>query len=255
MATFNMSVKEGMLVDRRWLQKQGFDRPSVDYFIRSGKLTSVGRGVYRKPGPRLKWQNVAYSLSQLGYHVHVGHLSSLKHHGFQHFLELGGEDTVRIYVDRKLPGWFGTVEKEFQFKVMGRNPFKENLSLGLEEVPFGTWDWPVQFSRPERAFLEALSTVTDASGIQQIDLMFEGTVGLRPEMLQSLLEECRQVKAKRLFLWMAKRHGHPWYKHINLDGVDLGAGKRQIVKNGVLDTEFMITVPREDKDEQTESLF
>jgi len=78
------ALPEGLVVDRTWLQERGFDRPAVDYFIRSGKLEAVAHGVYRKPGPALKWQNVVYSLSELGYRLHVGHLSALAFHGFSH---------------------------------------------------------------------------------------------------------------------------------------------------------------------------
>jgi hypothetical protein len=250
-----MTLKEGLLVDRRWLLEQGFDRPAVDYFLRSGKLAAVGRGVYRKPGPPLKWQNVVYSLSQLGYHVHVGHLSALKHHKFHHFLKLGLLDAILLYSNRKLPVWLSAVIGELRFQEMHRNPFKDNLSLGLQDVPFGAWDWPIVYATPERASIELLSTITSVEEIRQADLMLEGAVSFRPEMLQALLEECKQVKAKRLFLWMARGHNHSWYRRIDQKNIDLGSGKRQIVQDGVLDSEFMITVPREDDSGQEEPLF
>ncbi len=241
--------------DPTWLREQGFDRPAVDYFLRSGKLVAVGRGVYRKLGHSLKWQNVVYSLSQLGYHVHVGHVSALKHHGLHYFLELSRRDSVLIYSDRKLPGWLSAVWGEFHFQKMHRNPFEDSLSLGLQDVPFGTWDRPIVYATPERATIELLSTVTSVEEIRQADLMLEGAVSFRPVMLQALLEECKQVKAKRLFLWMARGHNHSWYRRINQRNIDLGSGKRQIVQDGVLDSEFMITVPRGDRNGQDESQF
>jgi hypothetical protein len=225
--TLDAVLREGLLVNRPWLQDHGFDRPAIDYYLRAGKLEAVAHGVYRKPGPALKWQNVVYSLSELGYRVHVGHLSALAFHGFQHYLKL--------------------VE-------MVRNPFRD-LELGVEDVPFGTWDWPIRYASPERAFLELTSTVSSAEEIRQAQFMMEGAANLKPTLLQSLLQECRQVKTKRLLLWIAREQGHPWYRHIDPAKIDLGSGKRQIVKGGVLDDEFLITVPGKNEDGQTEPVF
>ena len=48
-------LPEGLVVDRKWLYAQGYERSTVDYFLRSGRLERVKRGVYRRPGPPLKW--------------------------------------------------------------------------------------------------------------------------------------------------------------------------------------------------------
>jgi len=251
----DFSLQEGILIDRNWLSEQGFGRSSVDYFLRSGKLVAVVRGIYRKPGPPLKWQNIVYSLSQLGYSVHVGHDTALQYHGYQHFLQLGSQNQLSIYCKRKLPKWLNGINTDFDFNQVHNNPFEESFTAGLEEIPFGNWDWPIFYSIQERAFLEYLSTVTTEEEIGKAVLMFEGTGGFRPKLIQTLLEECTQIKAKRLFLWMAKRQNHQWYHHIDISQINLGSGKRQIIKNGILNKDFMITVPKEENSGQTESLF
>jgi hypothetical protein len=72
MESIERLVPEGLLVNREWLQAHGFSRSSIDYFLLSGKLTALSRGVYRKSGPPLKWQHVVYSLQETGFSVHVG---------------------------------------------------------------------------------------------------------------------------------------------------------------------------------------
>jgi len=57
---------------------------------------------------------------------------------------------------------------------------------------------------------------------------------LRPKLIQQLFEVCTSVKVKRLFLYMAEKSKHPWFCAISLSKIDLGEGKRSIVKNGVL---------------------
>ena len=44
---------------------------------------------------------------------------------------------------------------------------------------------------------------------------------------------------------MAEKVGHSWFKHLHLDKIDLGIGKRSIVKNGVYDGKYQITIPKE----------
>jgi hypothetical protein len=50
-----------------------------------------------------------------------------------------------------------------------------------------------------------------------------------------LLEACRSVKVKRLFLYMAENQGLPWLAKLDLSKVHLGAGKRMIVLRGRYD--------------------
>jgi hypothetical protein len=247
-------LQEGVLVNRIWLKRKGFDRPAVDFYLRSGKLEAVTRGVYRKPGPPLKWQNVVYSLQVLGYQVHVGHFSALQYHGFQHYLTFGSIDKISLYCDNRLPSWIDEFD-QFSFIQMEQSLFTHGYAQGTVDVAFGTWDWPIKYSTPERAFIELMSTIRTAEDISQAQMMLEGAANLRPRLLQDLLEQCRQIKAKRLFLWMARTSGHAWYMQIDKTQVDLGSGKRQIVPEGVLDKEFLITVPKEASSGQAESIF
>ena len=248
-------LPEGLLVNREWLREKGFDRPAIDYYLRSGKLVSVCRGIYRKPGPQLKWEHVVYSLLELGYTIHVGHEQALQFHGYAHFLEFGGGSAVTLYAEGKTPQWPFQLELTTKLERLSRNPFSEMYNGGIEKVPFGSWDWEIPYSTPERAFIEMCSTLDTEVEIVSADKTFEGAGSLRPKLLQILLENTRQVKAKRLFLWYARRHAFPWFSQINIDKIELGSGKRQIVTNGVYDSEFQITVPRGLADGQNEPLF
>jgi hypothetical protein len=57
-------------------------------------------------------------------------------------------------------------------------------------------------------------------------------VNLRPGLVMSLLKACASVKVKRLFLALAERHQHQWLRHLNLNKVDLGKGKRMLAPGG-----------------------
>jgi len=64
-------------------------------------------------------------------------------------------------------------------------------------------------------------------------------------MIQQLLEKSKSVKVKRLFLYMAEKAGHAWLRYLDLNRIDLGSGKRAIVKNGVYNSKYQITLPRD----------
>jgi hypothetical protein len=75
--------------------------------------------------------------------------------------------------------------------------------------------------------------------------LLEGLTNLRPKHLQEILQQCTSIKVKRLFFYMAKKAGHQWFKYLNLKEINLGKGKRSLVKGGVYNAEFQITIPEE----------
>jgi hypothetical protein len=108
---------------------------------------------------------------------------------------------------------------------------------------WGHWPWPLALSTPERAFLELLDEVPDRESFDHADKLMDGLLDLRPQHLQTLLETCKSVKVKRLFFFFADRHDFAWLHHLDRARVDLGKGKRMLVRGGRLDPVYQITVP------------
>ena len=96
----------------------------------------------------------------------------------------------------------------------------------------------------ELALFEVLYALETETDFQQVDRAFESFSGLRPQLLQSLLLQCPSIKARRLFGWFAERHHHAWLDSIDWHSVDLGSGKRSLIKGGRYDSKWRITVPR-----------
>ncbi len=92
--------------------------------------------------------------------------------------------------------------------------------------------------------LELLAEVRDEADFSMADKFFESAVNLRPALLHDLLRSCSQVKAKRLFLWFSDRHNHAWYQALDREEINLGRGKRMIIKGGSFDPAYQITVPK-----------
>jgi hypothetical protein len=237
-------LPDGQVVNRNWLKSKGFNRTTVDYFVRSGKLERVGHGVYRRPGPQLKWEHIVYSLQELDYPIHVGGRSALDLQGMAHYLPLGGIKTVELYGVNKLPSWLNRLNLNVKFAARGKGGFGKLPKDALTTRPFGHWDWLLSFATMELALFELLGRVRDEAGFELVDKYFESAVNLRPKLLDSLLQSCRQVKTKRLFLWFSDRHNHAWRNKLETNNIKLGSGKRMIVKGGALDKAYSITVPR-----------
>ena len=238
-------LPDGQIVNRAWLKAQGFSRPQVDYYLRSKKLESVAQGVYRRPGPPLKWEQVVYSLNEMGYQLRVGGRSSLEIQGLAHYLPAGDLKRIELYGQAKMPGWASKFSGSFQFNVYNRKLFVPLPAEGQIARHFGFWDWTIACSSVELAMLELLARVHDKTGFSVVDKFFEAAVNLRPNRIRIVLNACINVKAKRLFLWFADRHNHAWRKTLETGNVDLGKGKRMIIKGGAYDAQYQITVPRE----------
>ena len=115
--------------------------------------------------------------------------------------------------------------------------------LGIKSQELKTFS--INISEPERAILECLYLAPNHIDLVECYQIMEGLVNLRPKTLQELLEQCSSVKVKRTFFYMAKRAGHQWLQLLDREKIDLGKGKRSLVKGGVLDPEFQITLPKE----------
>jgi hypothetical protein len=110
-------------------------------------------------------------------------------------------------------------------------------------VSTGGLTFSIRYSSKERAVLELLDELPELESFHQVDALMEGMSDLSPHRLQTLLEACASVKVKRLFLFFADRHRHAWRSRLDMSRVDLGSGKRALVKGGKLDPHYNITVP------------
>lgn len=237
---------DGQVVNRKWLQGKGYERFTIDYYIRSGKLESVSRGIYRRPGPPLKWEHLVYSLQELGTALHIGGQSALELQGFTHYLSLGSEkNLVTLYGKDKISAWINNIDEKIKFTAFTQKGFSKLPENSITTMTFGHWDWKISLSTVELALFELLTQVKDEADFLVVDKYFESATILRPLLLNKLLQESTHIQTKRLFMWFLDRHSHQWVDKIDRDNINLGSGKRTIIKGGAFDKKYNITVPRE----------
>lgn len=251
------------LVSARWLRANGYPSNLVARYVSSGWLQSPTRGVYLRKSGTPTWAGLLHSLQSLEQlPIHAGGRFALARQGHGHYLRLGEPATLTLYGDAKLPAWALKLPLPERVQACGRSPFdlpplsladttsEETLNAqGLERVTDNTGAGAVVLSMPERAILELCDEPPDAALVHEVNALMPGLATLRPQLLGTLLQHCRSIKAKRLFLALAERHHHAWLPHLDLQKVDLGSGKRVLVRGGKLDAKYHITLPA-DLDEQ-----
>lgn len=262
----------GLLVDSKFLSQKGYATNLVRYYVVTGRLEQVTRGVYRrKPGEaewqreisKLNWQQVVASLQTvlLRDPLYLGGLSALELHGFAHFVQQGAP-LVHLYGPKPPPRWIHRLPLEAKFayhndRTLFRNdPSHRGLTQGswsegmlalVEDYhvrdSWGPRGWPLTLSTPERAILELLDELPNDESFHHVDQVFGGLATLVPRRVDRLLRDCASIKVKRLFLFFASRHRHAWAGKLSPQDYELGTGNRVIARGGKLDKQFRITVP------------
>jgi hypothetical protein len=263
------NLPEGLLADAAWLSRHGYSTSLRTQYVAAGWLEQPARSVFRRPRGSLRWEQAVISLQTLlEFPVVVGGRTALELQGYAHFLTQEQKE-VHLYGHKPPPSWLHKLplSVRFVFHKSGRlfrnDPIARGLTslswnlktsqgtstdplhTGLTVQPWGHWDWPLTLSSPERAVLELLDELPDRESFHQADKLIEGLASLSPNRLQKLLEDCKNVKVKRLFFFFAERHGHAWLKRIDRERVDLGKGKRMLVRGGKLNAAYGITVPED----------
>lgn len=209
----------------------------------NGWVSPLGKGAYIKTGDTVSWTGGLYALQeQIKAPVHAGAMTALSMQGMAHYVRMGAEKAYLFAPPKtKLPAWFKNHNWDVEIDFAATSVLPDNLGLQPHEEK----NYSVQISSPERAFLECLHLAPEKFDLIECYQVMEGLTTLRPKLLQSLLEQCGSIKVTRLFLYMATKAGHDWYKRLDQSKFDLGKGSRTITQGGVYVSEFQIIVPEE----------
>jgi hypothetical protein len=237
-------LPNGAVATTKWLHTMGLGLGLVTAYVKSGWLDRVGVGAVARRGQKVEWPGAVYALqSQMGLSVHPGGKTALCLLGSLHYIPLGSPAVVLFSRTKEnMPKWFLTHDWNSRLKVTKSDLFGENNGLGMTNIELGGFSLSV--SSHERAIMEYLFMLDkNENGDEPVKLM-EGLAWLRPDVVQQLLETCRSVKVKRIFLVLSTQADHPWQQKLDLKKVDIGKGKRQFVAGGYLHPRYQITVPR-----------
>jgi len=235
---------QGTVAVSRWMEQQGAYQQLRQTYKKSGWIERIGQGSYIRVGDVVAWTGGLYAVQQqLQLPVHAAASTALQMQGYAHFLPLGKGAPITLFGSSsiRLPGWFHHHAWGVTLCYATTRMFRDNPNLGLTDKEMGGWS--IRLSAPERAMMEYLYLVPGKESFTEASLLMEGLTTLRPQLVQSLLEQCQSIKVKRLFMFLAEHHNHPWVHRLELSQVDFGKGKRMIVKGGHFDAKYQITVP------------
>jgi len=233
----------GVVYLSSWLTENGFSTQLLNRYKKSNWLYSIGTGAWMRLGDQPAYEGALYALQQQAkLSIHIGGKTALSLQGKAHYLELSTKQVILFGgSDEKLPAWFS--KHDWGLKV---NYFSSSFlppKVGLQTLE--QRNFSLQISNPIRALLECLYLSPKKQELVECYEIMEGLNNLRPKQVQELLEQCTSIKVKRLFLYMAEKTKHEWFNYINQEKVDMGKGKRSLVKEGVYISKYAITVPKE----------
>lgn len=224
-----------------WMALRGIDRKEQTSYVRSGWLERVAQGVYKIAGstPTLYGAVSSYN-NQLGKKCHIGASSALDLRGFSHFISMGKPQAYLFTAkESRLPGWITKTEWDMTVKYFTLSAF--DAITGLDSYDYNGSQ--LLISSPERAFMECLLLSPGRFSLMDSYYMMEMLTTLRPALVQQLLEECSSIKVKRLFLYMAEKAGHSWFRALDLSRINLGSGVRNISATGRFISKYHIIIP------------
>lgn len=238
------SQPSGVVFLSSWLVEHGYSHDLLRKYKESNWLTSIGSGAMIRTGEEVGYEGALYALQEHSkLDVHLGGRTALSLHGRMQYLDF---NLKKIFLfcksGSKLPTWFLDYDWGYEIEQI-KTAFLPS-DVGLTSIEQKTFS--IKVSNPERAILECLYLTPKIHSFLECYELMEGLNNLRPNQVKALLEQCSSVKVKRLFLYMAEKANHNWFNYIKTEKIDLGSGKRALVKeNGIYIPKYNITVPKE----------
>jgi len=238
------SLPRGSVLLPSWLLSQGYSYELQQSYRKSAWLKSIGKGAMLKSGDPLVLTGALSALQNVeNLNIHVGGRSAFELQGLTHYLQIHNPETTLFVNSRtKLPLWFENNSWNTKITIFRLSLF-ENETLGMTDFQDG--ELKMKISNPARAMMECLALCPDKFPLAESFELMEGLAALRPVKVQELLEYCKSLKVKRLFLYFAEKANHSWFKHLDISRIDLGVGKRSLVESGVLISKYKLVLPKE----------
>jgi len=238
------SLPRGSVLLPSWLLSQGYSYELQQSYRKSNWLKSIGKGAMLKSGDPLVLTGALSVLQNVeNLNIHIGGRSALELQGLAHYLQTNNPETTLFISGRtKLPLWFANNDWNTKTKLFRLSLFNDE-TLGMTDFQDG--ELTMKISNPARAIMECLALCPENFPLLESFELMEGLAALRPIKVQELLENCKSVKVKRIFLYFAEKANHNWFKYLDTSKINLGVGNRSLVESGVLVSKYKLVLPKE----------
>jgi hypothetical protein len=224
-----------------WLNTCGYSDQLQKRYRDTGWLSALSKGVMYRTGAKLSaYQSLSAYNEQLNIKSRVAAMSALEYAGYNHYVPMGKPALmVALPYRTKRPAWMNRDIFDMTFETFTTKVFSHI------EVNAVSDDEHMYVSSPEQAFLECLLLAPEYYDYTDLYYVMEQLTTLRSDVLQRILEGVNNYRVKRIFMYMAEKAEHYWFQGLNLDRIDLGSSKLQLVKNGVYNAKYKMTIPKE----------
>lgn len=224
-----------------WLVKNGYSAQLTKSYRNSGWLDMLEPGVMYRHGDKLSALAAVSTYNhQLGESARIAAHSALELQGFSHYVPMGKPNLMVTGANSGKLEWMNS--DRFDMNIVH---FKTTVFSSPETVVVKVGELELPVSSPELAFMECLHLVPKYYNYMDLYYIMEQLTALDPERVQQTLENTSSQKIKRLFLYMASKAGHYWVEMLDLKKIGLTTSKLQLVKDGVYNSAYRITVPKE----------
>lgn len=235
-----MGTKNGLYFSE-WLKKNGYSDQLISKYRQSGWLTSLAKGVVYRTGDKLSaYAAVSCYNNQLNRQLRVAAHSALELFGFNHYVPMGKPVLMVAYSGISIPKWMNADYFDRTIK-----PFETNMFTTIQTSTVKMEGVNLLVSSPEQAFMECMLLAPDRYGYMDLYYIMEQLTSLRADVVQTLLETIKNLRVKRMFLYMAEKAGHYWFEMLDMVKIDIGTSKLQLVEKGIYISKYKITVPKE----------
>lgn len=234
---------QGVPMSSVWLESKGIYPQLLQKYKETGWLEPLGRGIWIRAGTLPTLAGAIYALQRIAINVYPAARTALELQGRSHYVPTGEVPVLHLSLaaGQGMPGWFRKMGFARNLHILNASALFEPVFSSLAEAR--SEGVAIKVSSPERAMLEYCHLLPKYAEFEEARQLMEGLPTLRPRLVQSTLQSCKSVKAKRLFLALASVVGHSWFSELGLDEIDLGTGNRILPIEGVPHPVYGITVP------------
>jgi hypothetical protein len=198
-----------------YLMELGYSYSLLQKYRKRGWIESLYKSVYVKPGSAISPLGIVYALQkQKNMKIHIGGTTALIFKGI----------SEQIYSIKEMKNFHILASMRiFVPKWIKKYCSKNNLELNFKQLDIFKFEIGLTSFNYNKMNITISST-------------------------EKLLENCRSIKSKRLFLYLSERYNKEYLQKINKNSIILGNGPRRIINDGsksVYIQKYDIEIPRE----------
>jgi hypothetical protein len=228
------------------LIKSGISNELINRYLKSGWIERIGKGAYKLSGAEPNLFSAVKAMRELNSkNIRIGGISAILIHSNRYDIEKFDFEPVHLFRRKKetLPEWFLSYKWKESFIYNSIGFLDIDTDCFLDDTSCN--GITLKISSPELAVLEMSALINSEQAFYEVYEATERMEKVSSGKIQRLLESSSSVKVNRLVLFMIEENQNKIFKELELSKVMLGSGKRSIVKGGIYNPKYKITVPAE----------